>query len=62
MKSEPLPRLSDDPAQPDDAGSTIGLSELVDDNFALVRLYQRLARRHDELVDAVMQHLRDQER
>ena len=60
MKSEPLPRLKDDPARPDDARSTVGLSELVNDNFALVERYQRLAKRHDALVEAVMQHLQDQ--
>ena len=59
-KSEPLPKLADDTAQPDDAKSTIGLPELVDDNFNLVKAYKRLAKRHDELVDAVMAHLRDQ--
>lgn len=60
MKSEPLPRLTDDPTQPDEARSTTGMAELVDDNFVLVMLYRRLARRHDALVDAVMQHLREQ--
>lgn len=62
VKSEPLPRLADDPARSDDAASTIGIDELVEDNFALVKLYKRLAQRHDELVDAVMQRLREQAR
>lgn len=61
-KSEPLPKLADDPNQSDDAKSTIGIPELVDDNFAIVKAYKRLAKRHDELVDAVMQHLKDQAR
>ena len=59
-KSEPLPKLADDQSQPDDAQSTIGIADLVDDNFNLVKAYKRLAKRHDELVDAVMQHLRAQ--
>lgn len=59
-KSEPLPKLADDAGKPDDAPSTIGIPELVDDNFSLVKAYRRLAKRHDELVDAVMAHLHDQ--
>jgi hypothetical protein len=61
-KSAPLPRLKDDPGQPADAKSDIGLAELADDNLTLVKLYKNLAKRHDELVDAVMKHLQDQAR
>lgn len=44
----------------DDEPSSIGIKELVDDNLAIVKLYKRLAKRHDELVDAVMQKLQQQ--
>jgi hypothetical protein len=59
VKSEPLPKLADDPTQPDEAQSTIGIEELVADNFNLVKAYKRLAKRHDELVDAVIKQLQD---
>ncbi|MFK3740999.1 hypothetical protein [Massilia sp. TN1-12] len=55
-----MPKLADDQSQPDDAQSTIGIADLVDDNFNLVKAYRRLAKRHDELVDAIMQHLQAQ--
>lgn len=60
VKAQPLPRLADDPTQPDAAKSTVGVAELVEDNFAIVKLYRDLAHRHDALVDDVMQHLQDQ--
>lgn len=52
-KSQALPQLPVDPGASDDAPSAIGLKEMVDDSITVTTMYRDLARRHDELVDAV---------
>lgn len=60
VKSEPLPTLPVAPdAKPEDP-TTIGLAELAEDSLVITRMYRALAKRHDSLVDAVMEHLRNQ--
>jgi hypothetical protein len=61
-RSRPLPVLPVDPAAADSAPSSIGLKELADDSITVTRMYRELARRHDELVDAVNDWLKQQAR
>lgn len=42
------------------APSDIGIEKLADSDLEVVRLYRDLAKRHDELVDAVEEHLKQQ--
>ena len=51
---------SDDEAQ--SAPSAVGVTDLVVNDLEVVRLYLDLAKRHDELVDAVEKKLQDQAR
>jgi len=44
----------------DGAPTSIGIKELVDDNLEIVMLYERMAKRHDKLVDAVKKKLQNQ--
>ena len=44
------------------APSAVGITDFVVNDLEVVRLYLDLARRHDELVDAVEKRLRDQAR
>lgn len=60
QKSQPIKALPDDKAAGDDAPSTVDLPTLVSDRFDLINLYRALAKRHDELVDAVLKKLQEQ--
>ncbi len=60
VKSQPLPILAVDENAKDDDASTIDLAKLVADNLDVTKLYRALAKRHDELVDAVMKKLQQQ--
>jgi hypothetical protein len=60
VKSQPLPALPVDPSLPDDAPTKIGLKEMVDDSITVTSMYRDLARRHDELVDAVAKWIKQQ--
>jgi hypothetical protein len=59
-KSRPLPGLPVDSSAPDDAPTTVGIKELVDDSLTVTAMYRDLAKRHDELVDAVNKFLHKQ--
>lgn len=60
VKSRPLPALPVDPAAKDDDTSTVDLATLVADRLDITKLYRELAKRHDELVDAVAKKLQQQ--
>lgn len=60
IKSEPLPQLPVDPALPDNAPTTVDADVLLANDLDIVKLYHRLAHRHDELVDWVIEQLRRQ--
>jgi hypothetical protein len=49
---------SSDEAQ--SAPSTVGVTDLIANDLDIVQMYLELAKRHDELVDAVEKHLKDQ--
>jgi len=55
-----LCRLAVDEKAADGAPTSIGIKELVDDNLEIVMLYERMAKRHDKLVDAVKKKLQNQ--
>jgi hypothetical protein len=61
VKSQPLPTLPADPKAKDDDASTVDLAKLVSDSLDITKLYRELAKRHDELVDAVNAKLQQQQ-
>lgn len=60
VKSQPLPALAVEAQAKDDDASTIDLPALVSDSLDVTKMYRALAKRHDELVDAVMKKLQQQ--
>lgn len=42
------------------APSTVGVTDLVENDLEIVKMYHSLAKRHDELVDAVQKKLKEQ--
>jgi hypothetical protein len=60
VKSQPLPALAVESQAKDDDASTIDLSALVSDSLDVTKMYRALAKRHDELVDAVTKKLQQQ--
>jgi hypothetical protein len=44
------------------APSSVGVADLIANDLDIVQMYHDLAKRHDELVDAVEKHLKDQAR
>lgn len=47
-----------DEAQP--ASSAVAVTDLIGNDLEIVRMYHDLAKRHDESVDVVEKHLKDQ--
>ena len=62
VKSQPLPALEVEKTAGDDDASTIDLARLVSDSLDVTKMYRALAKRHDELVDAVMKKLQERAR
>lgn len=60
QKAKPLPRLPVPEGAADHQASSIGINELVEDNLELTRLYKDLTTRHNALVDAVVEKLKQQ--
>lgn len=60
VKSQPLPALAVELQAKDDDASAIDLAALVSDSLDVTKMYRALAKRHDELVDAVIKKLQQQ--
>jgi hypothetical protein len=60
QRAKPLPKLPVPEGAADSDASSIGLKELVVDDLEITRMYRELAARHDALVDAVLEKLKEQ--
>lgn len=61
-KSEPLPLIPVDADAKDDDPSDVDLAFMAGADLTITKMYRALAKRHDQLVDAVIKKLQEQAR